>query len=340
MKTLELTRREKCKVTLKKSISSLFVAIGGYHAVKRFVQPAITIVMYHRIIADDYNGIRPYISVTESNLRRQILFYKKEYLLLSLDEAIEQLQNRSIKRNSIVITFDDGYEDNYSLGMKVFQEEGVRPAVFITTGCVDRQISLWPDRLRSLIYNSIIKAPVKLETSVITVQAHMASRIHAVKAIISHVKKLDLEQRESFLNDLENRMGPPATLPSLMLDWDQVGILASQGVTIGSHTVSHPILSQVPDEVAGFEIEESKRILEEKTGRKISMFAYPNGTLRDFTPGTIDLLRRSGYAAAVTTMRGVNRAGCDLYSLRRTGVYLTDSITDIQCKIALESLLS
>jgi peptidoglycan/xylan/chitin deacetylase (PgdA/CDA1 family) len=99
-------------------------------------------------------------------------------------------------------------------------------------------------------------------------------------------------------------------------------------------------MSKVTEEVAAFEIEESKRILEEKTGCKINTFAYPNGTQGDFTPKTIDLLRQSGYLAAVTTMRGVNRNGCDLFRLRRTGVYLTDSITDIQCKFALESLLS
>jgi len=340
MKTLELTRKEECKVALKRFISSLFVAIGGYPAVKRFVQPAITIVVYHRIIKDDHSGIRPYLSVSESNLRRQIRFYKKEYLLLSLDEAIEQLQNRSIERNGLVITFDDGYEDNYSLGMKVFQEEGVRPAVFITTGCVDRQIALWPDRLRNLIYYSVISAPVEIANTPITIQPQISSRIRAVKAAIAYVKTLDLKQRESFLNDLENKIGPPAVPPSLMLDWDQVGTLASQDVTIGSHTVNHPILAQVPEEIAGFEIEESKRILEEKTGRKINTFAYPNGTQGDFSPMTIDLLRRSGYVAAVTTMRGVNRSGCDLFRLRRTGVYLTDSITDIQCKFALESLLS
>jgi peptidoglycan/xylan/chitin deacetylase (PgdA/CDA1 family) len=339
MKTMELTLLEKCFVYRKKIISGMFGAIGGYHVVKRFVQPAITIIVYHRIIADDHNGIKPYLSVTESNLRNQIRFYKREYLLLSLDEAIEQLQNCSIERKSLVITFDDGYEDNYSLGMKVFQEEGVRPAVFITTGPVDRQADLWPDRLRRLILDSVIESPVKIERASITIKPKTSSRIQALRAAIAYVKTLDLIQRESFLNDLENIFSPPATYSSLMLDWNQVGMLASRGVTIGSHTVNHPFLAQIPEDVAGFEIGESKRILEEKTGRKINMFAYPNGKLRDFTPKTVELLRRSGYVAAVTTMRGVNRAGCNPFYLRRTGVYLTDSITDIQCKLALESLL-
>jgi peptidoglycan/xylan/chitin deacetylase (PgdA/CDA1 family) len=338
MKTMELTLLEKCFVYRKKIISGMFGAIGGYHVVKRFVQPAITIIVYHRIIADDHNGIKPYLSVTESNLRNQIRFYKREYLLLSLDEAIEQLQNCSIERKSLVITFDDGYEDNYSLGMKVFQEEGVRPAVFITTGPVDRQADLWPDRLRRVFFESIIEAPVKIGSTPITIKPKVSSRIQAVRAAFAYAKTLDQKQRESFINELENKIGP-STRSSLMLDWDQVLMLASRGVTIGSHTVNHPFLSKEPEESAGFEIGESKRILEEKTGRKINMFAYPNGKLRDFTPKTVELLRRSGYVAAVTTMRGVNRAGCNPFYLRRTGVYLTDSITDIQCKLALESLL-
>jgi len=339
MKILELTHREKCKVLLKKTISKFFVFFGGYRVVKKITKPGIAIVVYHRIISDDHKGVRPYISVTESNLRRQIKFYKKEYTLLSLNEAIEKLQSGTLESPCLVITFDDGYEDNYSLGLKVFQEEGIRPTVFITTVCIERKVALWPDRLRNLLYQSNIDTTINLGTPAITIRSSLSSRVQAVKTISAYIKTLDLEQRENFLNNLEIRLGPVENPQSLMLDWDQVRILAKQGVIIGSHTVNHPVLAQIPEELASFEIIESKRILEEKTGRKINMLAYPNGTIKDFTPGTINLIRRSGYTAAITTLRGVNRIGSDLFRLRRTGVYLTDSITDIKCKLALESLI-
>jgi len=117
-----------------------------------FSKPSVTIVAYHRIIHDDYRGIRPYISVTESNLRLQIQFFKKHYSVVSLEEAIAWLKGGDVARRYLAITFDDGYSDNFVLGKKIFTEETVSLTVFITTGCVGGEGLLWPDRLRQLVY--------------------------------------------------------------------------------------------------------------------------------------------------------------------------------------------
>jgi len=160
MTCIELTNLEWAKVLCKRVVGIVFSLLGGHYWIRRVAKTAVIVVVYHRIIRDDHKGVRPYLSVTESNLRRQIQYYKMEYQILSLDEAIEKLQSGSLERSCLVISFDDGYEDNHSLGLKIFQEEGVHPAVFVTTRYVDRQIALWPDRLRSLVYNSSIAAPV------------------------------------------------------------------------------------------------------------------------------------------------------------------------------------
>ncbi len=115
--------------------------------------------------------------------------------------------------------------------------------------------------------------------------------------------------------------------------------MSRAGATIGSHTVSHQVLARVDEHTAGAEIGESKRVLEARIGNRVAFFAYPNGTSADFTHSTIEELKNAGYSAAVTTIRGVNKSGADLFRLRRTGIYLTDTLNVIKLKLAAESLL-
>jgi len=104
----------------------------------------------------------------------------------------------------------------------------------------------------------------------------------------------------------------------LMLSSDELRALASAGVGIGAHTVSHPILSRLDPEAARQEIVDGGKALEHILGNKVDLFAYPNGSPgKDFGPAHVRMVQDAGYAAAVTTGRGVARAGTDVYQLPR-----------------------
>lgn len=335
----ELTPTEWLKVVLKYLSAFACAAIGGFR-IARFVSgPGVTIVAYHRIIKDDHVGVRPYISVTQRALRRQIQFFKKHYSLTSLQDAVERITENRVDRNYLVITFDDGYRDNHDLGLDIFVSEGVRPAIFITTDCVEKRQELWPDMIRHAVYGATSSAAIVLTEPDITIEESLSSRIHATKSIIAHVKNMGTEQRSLYLDGLQRRLRAPSAHDRLMLNWDEVLAMSRAGATIGSHTVSHQVLARVDEHTAGAEIGESKRVLEARIGNRVAFFAYPNGTAADFTHSTIEELKNAGYRAAVTTIRGVNKSGADLFRLRRTGIYLTDTLTVIKLKLAAESLL-
>jgi len=339
MSRSELTPAERLKVFIKYLSAFACAAIGGFRIARVVAEPGVTIVAYHRIIDDDYVGVRPYISVTKGALRRQIQFFKKHYSVIPLEEAVERIEEDHIDRHYLVITFDDGYRDNYDLGLDIFVSECVRPAIFITTGCVESRQELWPDTIRNALYGARFSAPIALREPEITINPKLSSRIRATKAIIAHVKNMDSEQRSLYLNALQQRLRSPPAGDRLMLSWDEVQSLSRVGVTVGSHTVSHQVLARVDERTAGVEIGDSKRILEARTGSRVAFFAYPNGTSADFTDSTIDELKKAGYSAAVTTIRGVNRNGADVFRLRRTGIYLTDTLNVIKFKLAAESFL-
>jgi peptidoglycan/xylan/chitin deacetylase (PgdA/CDA1 family) len=107
-----------------------------------------------------------------------------------------------------------------------------------------------------------------------------------------------------------------------MLDWDQIDEMQAAGVGFGSHTLTHPRLSQLDRASAEREIRDSKQVLEDRLTTTVDHFAYPHG---DWDARTADLVREAGYTLACSTRSGFNRRDVDPFLLRRIEVYGTDS---------------
>jgi peptidoglycan/xylan/chitin deacetylase (PgdA/CDA1 family) len=123
----------------------------------------------------------------------------------------------------------------------------------------------------------------------------------------------------------------PAEDRRLHLDWDEVrSLAATPGVTIGSHTATHPYLQRVSDLQARAEIADSRRHIEDEIGRPVEFFCYPSG---DVGPRERDLAREAGYRASVTVQPGLNRLGVDLQALRRTEITQHDGAADFSLKL-------
>jgi peptidoglycan/xylan/chitin deacetylase (PgdA/CDA1 family) len=93
--------------------------------------------------------------------------------------------------------------------------------------------------------------------------------------------------------------------------------MADHGIAFGSHTLTHPILSQLPLPEVEREILASKRLIEARLHRPVRLFAYPNGKPGDYSAAIIDVVKRAGYEAALTAIAGANAHGEDLYRLKR-----------------------
>ncbi len=120
--------------------------------------------------------------------------------------------------------------------------------------------------------------------------------------------------------------------PGLHLSWDEVRALAREpGISIGSHTVTHPFLSRVDLSAATSEIASSREIIARQLGAPVDFFCYPGG---DVTRREMQIVAAAGYRAAVTVAPGVNRCGADLYALRRTEVTDRDGARELALKLA------
>ncbi|MCK4385807.1 MAG: polysaccharide deacetylase family protein, partial [candidate division Zixibacteria bacterium] len=143
--------------------------------------------------------------------------------------------------------------------------------------------------------------------------------------LIEHLKYLTEVKREVIIDDLKKRMKPSSELfsdnPSL-LNWEEIGILEKNYISFGSHSINHPILTQLDKTEAKKEIFDSKKEIEKKLGGPVLAFAYPNGDLNDWVK---DLVKQAGYLGAVALGAGLNDGHTDVFSLNRRNIHESSS---------------
>lgn len=294
------------------------------------------IVCYHGFVRERgkrCQGIENYQgkSLDIAAFRHQLAYFKKYYHVISLEEFLEGLRaGRRLPTNSVVLTLDDGYQSNYTLAYPVLKEFNLPAAIFVTTNFVDRQEGQWVDRLEYAIdRTSRDRLEVTIGDRSSSFELHGAAQKKiSDQKLRSELKKLPRDKRDLLVGEIEQRLGQKlpndGTTPEIYrpLEWRQILEMVEGGlVAIGSHTLSHVILTQCGPEALQEELEGSKQVVEQKTGRPCRLFAYPGGREGDFDSRTEEGLKRAGYACALTTVEGLNDAKTDPYELKRLGVY-------------------
>ncbi len=244
---------------------------------------------------------------------------RASFNVLSLADAVQRLQCGELPTRALSITFDDGYADNHDVALPILQRHGLPATCFVATGFLDGGC-MWNDRVieavRMCRHDNLPGVDDLLPGPPPSLLDH-ASRRRVIDSLLKALKYLPIEQRLARTDALVAAAG--VTLPQdLMMSTPQVAALARAGITIGGHTVNHPILARLGDEAAYREIVTGREALEGITQQGVELFAYPNGRPDvDFGARDVALARRAGFKAAVTTAWGVSRRGSDLFQLPR-----------------------
>ncbi len=205
-------------------------------------------------------------------------------------------------RNPVLITFDDGYRNNLTHAAPVLERFGIPAIIFISTGYIGASKVIWPDEVYLRILNwpkRVLPLPDgRLET-------HLPGELRKRRKLASAVRELckrfpDEQVREYLMRLREYKLPPQAEDAFAFLSWDEVRTLSRRGFEIGSHTVDHPILTQVCAERLTFELTQSKRTIEQEIGRECWCFSYPNGGTLDLSPKVIEAICSAGYSTAFT----------------------------------------
>ena len=280
-------------------------------------EPMGRILYYHRV-NDDNDPFFPAISTRL--FEQEMRYVARHYKVVSLAELVDRLEGWS-SESVVAITFDDGYRDNYLNAFPVLQRYGLPATIFLTTGCLDSGDPLWFERL-ALAVNNAARPHIDLEIDIPRRfwMRTPAERLASNGKIFKLLQGLDDSQRRCRLDEILRVLDVPEEgARNKMLRWDEVRLMKTHGMDFGGHTVTHPFLAKMGHDQAAWEVAECKRRIEEELRAGVDYFAYPNGREEDFGRWNKELIRATGYRAAVTTIWGPNDRSTDLMELRRGG---------------------
>ena len=230
------------------------------------------------------------------------------YRFVGLDEIPSVLEAGRTEQPVLALTFDDGYRDNLEFALPVLRRHRAPATVFITTGFADRSACLWWIDLENVIRNaSSIRAQVGAET-ITAPAATPVEKVAAFELLYWKLRARPEAELRAVIANLRQEYGVDSrgAVERLCLDWDGVRQLAEDPlVTIGAHTLTHPMLRQHDTDFARREMAAARDAIQREIGRPVRHMAYPVGDKTSAGPREFRLARELGFRTAVTTRPGM-----------------------------------
>jgi len=269
----------------------------------------LAVLTYHRVDRPDARpDLMPgLISATPEAFAEQVAALASRYNPVSLAQVLDALHEpRRLPERAVLITFDDAYTDFADHAWPVLRAAGVPATLFVPTAFPDRPgAAFWWDRLWRAVTTSASPS-VHVDSEVQLPLGTPGERARAMTTLRARIKAMPHDRAMDAVDRLTAELDPDSSGPTLapsVLGWDALRGLAAEGVTMASHTRTHPLLDRVSPEVAIEEIAGGRTDLEREVGPTPPVLAYPSGA---HGGAAVDAARRAGMVLAVTTERGGN----------------------------------
>jgi peptidoglycan/xylan/chitin deacetylase (PgdA/CDA1 family) len=240
----------------------------------------------------------------------------------------------------VMITFDDGYSDNYTQAFPVLKSRGVPATFFVATGFIDEPELLWWDEIAWMVRtskHSTLRLPDYVSAPLVLDEPH---REQTVRTLLRAYKKLPSEFTAAYLDAVGVATGAgraprdSAELRAHWMTWDMLREMYAAGMTIGGHTAYHPVLARLSREEQMTEISTCHRRITEELGVPMNVFAYPVGSRDSSNAATRECLRRVGVKLAFSYYGGYRRlTGGDDFDIPRIGIEQEMTLTDFKAAV-------
>lgn len=290
------------------------------------------ILMYHRVIERE-DAKRVFsgggIVVFRKTFEKQMQLLARDWNVISLGRMFEaKSSGAGLPKNTVVVTFDDGWRDNYEHAFPILKQHGIEATIFLSANYIGRNKVFWQERLRFLLLK-LREKHSRVPTEAGNVAAGLrasgvffpgANVDQCVELLPEILKDVDADEVEEFLNKLDRYLGSPEfpIATHSFLTWDQVREMAEGGISFGSHCCSHSRLVRLETEDVRRELEDSRKVIGAELGQQPDMLAYPNG---DYNAGIAAMAKDRGYRLAVSAKPGLNTRKTDDFGLRRFNVW-------------------
>jgi len=303
----------------------------------------LTVLNYHRI--DDpfrmgFDTFRSNVSATPSDFARQMDYVAQRYNVISGTELADCVKKRrELPPRAAMITFDDGYYDNYSIAYPILKARNLPAIIFLATDYIGEKKPFYWD-LIAFCFHHTKRDQAEFPHLGSQSWSDETSRNKAMQNWIAVLKKLSDAEKQDLVEKLPAILDvsvPQDAFANMMMSWAQAKELSENGIEMGGHTASHPILTRISPEEASTELVRSKQRIEEAIGKRVISFAYPNGQSNDFNVDLITRVRDAGFDIAFTLLSGPTRYSTVLknpFAIRRIFLTHKDSFSRFTAKLA------
>jgi peptidoglycan/xylan/chitin deacetylase (PgdA/CDA1 family) len=318
------------KTTIKYAIAYFLYYSGLLSLIKNSkLRHRACVLAYHRILPEamlaktnSTSGI-----ITDSELfRSHLVWLKDEFHIIGIDELADRLFNgKPLVSNSCLVTFDDGWKDNYDHARAPLAEEGIPATIFLPYDYIGNRKVFWQEEMLarlSHLNESEEDADRVLLKQITDMEASPDKP--TLRRVVTAMKSQEYVEINRTLEQLRTQQEERQVKldHDTYMDWGEVGEMAAAKVSFGSHALSHRILTQIERDDARQEIRESKRLIEEKLGNAITAIAYPNGNC---DPEIEKMVDESGFKMGFIMGGGYVSKGSNPMTLPRINVHTNNS---------------
>jgi len=301
----------------------------------------VVILTYCRVVSDEMvrdECIQSGMYVKRQSFEAHVTYLRKRFDIISMNDLLDLWPTDRLRsdRAYCVITFDDGWKDNYKFAFPVPMKYGIPATIFLATDFIGSGRWFWPDQLMLLIERARehtvgaakreAVSMVLAETIGITLSVADGS-FRSVEsgapidpdAIVESCKEIEADNVRQLIDRVNHALHMDLPTERILFNWGEVRKMAENGVTFGSHSCSHRIMTQVPLAEVKAELVDSRKALPQQGITPVPVFCYPNG---NFDQDIQELVRESGYRAAVGCEVGFEQdRPSDLFALKRIGLH-------------------
>jgi peptidoglycan/xylan/chitin deacetylase (PgdA/CDA1 family) len=312
----------------------------------------LTVLCYHRILdrGDDFSFDEDLVSASPAQFDRELAFIARNWRVINFQMLRDHLAREGrFPDRALIITFDDGYLDNYEVAYPLLRKHGLTAVMFVTASFMGEQKLFWWDRLacaaktaakRSATIEDPIRFSIDLDS--------FPSRQDAARHLIHTAKTLSEEDKERFIKRLAAKLEAAFVVSDagMTMNWDHLRDMTAGGIEIGAHSVSHPIFSNIDGDLLAREVSQSKSLIEQELGREVISFGAPGRgripveeKLR-FEEKLRDLVAASGYSFSTMYQWGlVYEKGFEPFRIARIGIERYDTPPVFRAKLSYPELM-
>ena len=295
---------------LKQGVADLFWWTGVTTLFRKlFPSSKVTVLMYHKVEGKSFE--------------KQVAYLKKHYTVIAEKDLYDfYYKKKQLPKNSVLLTFDDGYLNNYEVAYPVLKKYDAPAIIFLTTGFIGQQKMPWYDLVTYLVMKTKKKSLI-LDGEQFILNAKGRSRL--LTKYYHYMITADEEEFKELLKDLETNAG--VAVPKVVsrdaafMSWEQAREMQPL-VAFGSHTVHHPVIPNISEDSRTLELCESKKLIEKKLGGSCLSFCFPNG---DFSADDLVGVKTAGYKLSFSTLFGRNSMETNRFRIKRVGINVGDT---------------